>query len=538
MASLRTMSQGPGARLDPDVGYWAERWDPDGSLHPLWYTSHLGDRWVNLTTLPMAYAALPLWELGGYRAALLLPMAGAVGAAFAAGAIAARLGGRRWLAFWAVGVASPLTIYALDFWEHAVGVALVGWATVLVWDAASGVGAAVAGTGAGSTVRRAAAAGLLLGLAATMRTETLVYAAILAAAAALSWIWARSRRNAAGIAPKDGTVAAFAGAVAFAVPLVANDLLERAVLGTSLRASRTASGAIGAGDAPTDRITEALYTTSAMEATDAGVVLGVAAAMLLALAAWRGDRDRPASDQALALVAVAGAAVLFAIRASWGLGFVPGLLAAWPLALMAGAPKNRAGFVVGVALAAIPIIAATQYRGGAGPQWAGRYLLASGLLLTAVGAAALTRLHRAVAAAVVALAAAVTVFGLAWLSVRSHDVADAVATIEAQGADVVVSGVAHLAREGGATYGDRRWLTATTDERVREAADVMAEPGADVGSFALVEYAGDGPRDVPEARDLDGWQVVAGAGLRLFDGVWLWISTWERVASTEHTFSQ
>ncbi|MER3452385.1 MAG: hypothetical protein C4344_01415, partial [Acidimicrobiia bacterium] len=126
VATLRAMVRHRG--LDPDVGYWAQRWDPSGSLHPLYYTTHIGHRWVNVTTLPAVYAAYPLFKVGGYRAALLIPMLGSVLAAFAARALARGLGADErtaWWAFWLAGVGSPLAIYALDFWEHSIGVALV-----------------------------------------------------------------------------------------------------------------------------------------------------------------------------------------------------------------------------------------------------------------------------------------------------------------------------------------------------------------------------------------------------------------------------
>ena len=68
---------------------------------------------------PVVVAAEPLWRLGGYRLTLLLPMIGAIGAAFAARAIADRIvPGRGWPAFWITGLASAATIYALDFWEQ------------------------------------------------------------------------------------------------------------------------------------------------------------------------------------------------------------------------------------------------------------------------------------------------------------------------------------------------------------------------------------------------------------------------------------
>src|SRR4051812_8136684 len=61
--------------LRPDIGYWAAPWDPDARAHPFRDTRRIGDQYVDATTLPVLVAAYPLWALGGYRAALLLPMA-------------------------------------------------------------------------------------------------------------------------------------------------------------------------------------------------------------------------------------------------------------------------------------------------------------------------------------------------------------------------------------------------------------------------------------------------------------------------------
>src|ERR1700704_4467839 len=78
--------------FDPNAGYWAARDDPQGRLHPLYDTRHVGDRYVSVTTLPMLLLARPLWALGGMRLALLLPMLGGVAAAAAARVLAKRLG--------------------------------------------------------------------------------------------------------------------------------------------------------------------------------------------------------------------------------------------------------------------------------------------------------------------------------------------------------------------------------------------------------------------------------------------------------------
>src|SRR5688572_14773608 len=107
-------------RFDPDVGYWAEPFDREGRLHPLGLTTRTSSgKWVNVTTLPALWVGWELYRLGGYRASLLVPMAGSIAAALAGLALLRRLGvasdGWAWGGFWLLALASPLTIYALDF---------------------------------------------------------------------------------------------------------------------------------------------------------------------------------------------------------------------------------------------------------------------------------------------------------------------------------------------------------------------------------------------------------------------------------------
>ena len=216
LATLRTMERHGG--LDPDIGYWAEREDPAGVLHPLYYTYRVGRNWVNVTTLPMLYAAYPLYRIGGDRAVLLLPMLGAVFSAFAARALARRLGGGTgWTAFWAIGLASPVAIYALDFWEHSVGLAFMLWGVVFVLDVIDGR----------AGWRGAVGAGALFGAAATLRQEALVYLAVAGAVLGITLV---VRQRAFGRAFRRGS-AMLAGAAAV---LLANDTLERAALGDNL----------------------------------------------------------------------------------------------------------------------------------------------------------------------------------------------------------------------------------------------------------------------------------------------------------------
>ena len=513
VATLEVMSAGDGFRFDPDVGYWAEQWDADGRVHSLYYTAHFGDAWVQLSTLPMSYAALPLYNAWGYRAALLLPMLGGVGAAAAAGALVHRLGGRRWLAFWAVGLASPITIYALDFWEHSLGVAFIGWAVVLLLDVV--LRDAVDSWGSPARqLARAAGAGALFGLAATMRTEALVYAA---ASCAVFGVILMTRRSLRRRLLTTGVVFV----APFAAVLLANEALERATWDRSLRGPRARGTAALAGDAPWERAKEALYTVVASEASVRGVVVGAVIAVLVVFAWWRA-RDEPS----VGLVAIGGAGLLLAIRFAWGLGFVPGLLVAWTMAgaaaiVVTKPTRQRALFVI--AVIAVPVVLLTQFRGGAAPQWGGRYLLPSGFLLTVVALTALHELHVRVRILLLGLAAAVTVFGLSWLSMRSHDVGRTVQAINRRPEPVVVSTVAHLSREGGAFYGDKRWLTAPAEELVEEAARVVERAGET--RFVLVELEDD---EVLH-RSISGWRKTDSDRLRFIRGVRLRLTSWQRV---------
>jgi hypothetical protein len=482
VATLRVMDHR--GHLDPDVGYWAARWDPDGRLHPLYNTPKLDGKWVNVTTLPALYAAFPLYRLGGYRLALLLPMLGSVLSALAARALAARLGATErtaWIGFWVVGVASPLTIYALDFWEHSLGIACVMWALVLLMDAV-----------VDDRWWRPPAAGLLFGTAATMRTEALVYGAVVTAAACAVLLVAR--RRVVGAVVTGVLVVAGLGMV-----IAANSGLERATIGATLRTNRAvgaADTAVSAASVGTSRIQEAILTTVGvyprLEATS--YLLGAALLLLLVVAALRGRRG----DSGPARVALAGAAALYVVRTADGLGFVPGLVAAAPIAVVgacwgwADRWERRLPLAV---VAALPLVWRFQFTGGAAPQWAGRYVLPSTIVLVAVGVVALPALDRTVRRGFLTLAAAVTIFGLAWLSVRSHDVARTGVALRQRSEPVLVSRIAHLFREEGDWYGSgQRWLTVPTSAEEPLLAPVLA--GAGVERFGWIDVDGARPPSI------------------------------------------
>ncbi len=153
----------------PDLGYWAEQGDPDGSIYPFFGTRKLESGWVNITSIPMVYLAQPLYELGGLRLALLLPMLGSAITALGAGGLARRMGDPTGLlAIWTIGLASPIVVYALDFWEHSIGVALMTGATLLALDSSSSRHPAAP----------AFIGGLMFALAASMRQEAFIYGAV------------------------------------------------------------------------------------------------------------------------------------------------------------------------------------------------------------------------------------------------------------------------------------------------------------------------------------------------------------------------
>jgi hypothetical protein len=499
-ATLEAMTQRGDWSLD--VGYWAEAHDPDGELHPLWGTVRTDSGWVQVTTVPMLFAARPLYALGGARAALLVPMVGGVLAALAARALALSLGGGRraaTTAFWVVGAASPVLLYATDVWEHTWGLALMAWGAVLL-----------AGRSASPPSPRAAtAAGALFGVAATMRTEALVFAAAAALVLALD---ARIRAGARGAA-----LGGFAAAAGFVVALYA--VAESVLVGDTLRTARTGTTLVGSGAGIGPRVREGLATLVSIEGDGAaGILLGglfVVAVAASVGAALAGDGSRAG------LGAVLAGAVL-AVRILVGPGFVPGLLTAAPLAVAGAVLAPRAPgarrAAVGVLLA-LPVVWATQLTGGAAPQWGGRYVLLAGLVLAVVGVVVLED-HRRLTTALVAGALVVTAHGAAWHVVRTHAVGEAFAVIAARPEPAVVFTEPFLPREAGAAAVGERWLAVGDAATLARAAEVVAAAGFD--ELLLVTMAGDARAWAPPA----GWRASGAADtVQLLPGVRLELRT-------------
>lgn len=481
VATLSAMEERDSWR--PEVGYWAEEWDPEGRLHPLYDTRLVDGRWVNVTTLPMLEAAHPLYDLGGYRLALLLPMLGAVGAALAARALVRRMGQRSagTAAFWVIGLASPMVVYALDLWEHSAGVALVVSGVVLL---------------AGRLDDRpellgAAGAGACFGAAATMRTEALVYAVVAVGAAALWHIV--GRRLVAGVWLGASAVAGFA------VPWVANMALE-ATVGGQDRGARASGAVSGRADQLGVRAEEAVQTTFDLGSTGGGALL-IAGLLVSALviAAVRIAPRRAAVAERLALAV----AVVYLVRWLDGPSFTSGFLAALPVAAagLAGrwdALPGATRYVVLVAGGALPLVWLFQFTGGAGPQWGGRYVLPSAVLLGTVGVAGVVALERRrIAALLLASCVAISALGVAWTAERTHAVADTFEQLAVAPDDVVIVPNGFLVREGGAVGLERRFLSVGRGATVDDAVEVAREAGLE--GFAVFTEAARTPLEAAGA---------------------------------------
>jgi hypothetical protein len=507
VATLEVM--GERGDFDPDVGYWAKELDPEGRVHGLYYTVKIGDRFINVTSLPVVLAAEPLWRLGGYRLALLLPMLGAVAAAFAARALARRLGpGDGWPAFWLVGLASPMVIYALDFWEHTIGVALMAWGVIALFDAVD----------RGPTWWRGTLAGLAFGAAFSMRTESAVYGVVAIGLACL--VLLVGRRDLVGALVTGATAV-----VGMAGMVLANAALETAVMGATLRSGRAGGAASSGGAQLALRAKEALVTSlSPFPALDTqSYVLAVGLALALAYVVWgsAGRRDR-------SLVVAAAALVVFGYlyRLSGGLGFVPGLVATTPVAvagLVLGWRDARSRLAVGMAVLPLPLVFLFQFPGGAAPQWAGRYILTTGLLLAAVGMARLDLVERWVRTLLIALSLAVTLFGVGWLAVRSHAVAAAADRLESRPEPILISPNGFVPREFGGSYGRKNWLSTGNAEDLRFAVDVVTRSSAN--SFALVDLDTEG--DPPA---FDGWTTVGSERVPFLGGADFKVTSYQRTA--------
>ncbi|HET7719804.1 MAG TPA: hypothetical protein VFK43_07555, partial [Acidimicrobiales bacterium] len=290
--------------------------------------------------------------------------------------------------------------------------------------------------------------------------------------------------------------------------------LERATIGSALRADRAAGTVRAATETGGNRAAEAIVTATSLDGSEELPSYLVGATLLGLLMAFAVRASQGTAAQRAARMIAVGIGALYLIRATRGLAFVPGLIAATPLAAVGltlgwrrrGPDDDRtlggSRLLLAIALLALPLVWAFQFTGGAGPQWGGRYILPSGLLLLVVGVTCLPLIAGWARTTIIVLAAGVTCFGLAWLSVRSHGVANAAEALARRPEPVLVSRNAHLVREGGWYAGEKRWLTAQGAADLAEALRVLDEAG--VPSFDLVAYVDD-----PPPGEFPGWMPTS-----------------------------
>jgi hypothetical protein len=490
--------------FSPDIGYWAEDLDPSGSVHPIHQTKRQPDgSWVGVTTLPMLELSKPLYEAGGYRAALLLPMLGGVGAAFAARAVALRVGGAGsgWWAYWVIGLGSPVLVYSLDLWEHSLGVACL-----------LGAAACFLAVVDGRTPWLAVLAGAFVGAGAVMRQEALVYGFVMTAATCLVLL-AGNRSLVRPVLTGVGTLAGFV------VPWWANGLLESSLAGRSRtgRSASTASASVAGGASSSEvaeRIEEGALTLVGLVPTSAAlsVLLGLAIAGAV-MVAWRAEGR---GDRSFVLIALGAAAAVYVADALGGLGFVPGMLVAFPLAIgglltwRATTPNGR--LVVVIAVASLPLVYAFQYLGGGAPQWGGRYTLTSAALLGIVALRHLGGARPLLLRGLVMLSFLVTGLGAAWLVERSHAVDSFFTEVERRAEPVVIARQAFLLREGGAAVVGERWLSPEDEVEFMRAVDIARATGE--RRFTVLEW--ENPAPPPQALP-DDVREVSRAELEFVD---------------------
>ena len=152
--------------------------------------------------------------------------------------------------------------------------------------------------------------------------------------------------------------------------------------------------------------------------------------------------------------------------------------------------------VLGTALGAVPLVWTLQWSGNHVPQWGGRYLLLTTVLLTVV--ATVTIAERGVRTGamrlLVGLTVAVAAFGLVWHVQRTNVVGDAAAAVTATPADsVVVALHPQLGREFGSWYEEVRWLSA--DAATADAAIAVARH-VDPAHIVVVERVTAEPTEV------------------------------------------
>ena len=519
--------------LDADVGYWAQADDPEATLHPLAvdFTFRVGERRIISWTVLDLLVLLPLVALGGLRLALLLPMGSVVAAALAAGALARRIRQERtWgaelprnappgnappgnasversgrIAFWAIGLGTPLLVYGMDIWEHAPAVALCAWALVLLHDVAIGRMQGDTPPRPGAPLMRRATgfgrplvAGVLLGMAGALRTDAVLFGFVATAVAVGTDAFSAARRRAWGhLATTVG--AGLAVAAGFAAATLGEALLEMRILGVWFRYAKTAGvthNAVASSDG--SRMNGVLDTLFSVNTASQGVLAGALVVIGLTIVV-RLRAGASASSTRLRLVfgmTAMSPLVIAALRLPFGP--LAGALVASPLVVVGLSARGRRTpsevYLLSVGLLAAVAVLATMTAAAPRTWWGARYLLIPAFALAVVGAARIERLAKPARIAVVVTMATVSMLGVRWVHERTSSYGTYAARLVERGIPVVSTST-WLLREGGTATASQHWFTAASSSERQRAISLLIAAGAPC--VAVIEAAGSPPVTYP-----------------------------------------
>jgi len=472
--------------------YPARDLDPERRHIPP-FTAPIGDRLASIyPVLFPLLAAIP--ELAaGDRALRLLPWLAALAAAWATGRLASALRGEPvtwWGSAAAALAATPLSFYAIAFWEHSLAAAMVVVGLLLV----------VEGERDGARMPwRWGALGLLVGLGTWVRSEVAFLAPVLVVAAVWQGGPARPRSV---LALAGGCVTGLAGGAA----------VQAVTLGRwlPLHATYHAGSSLRAHDFLASRLAS-LWHFAAPD-WSAGLAAAVWLVALAVTLSRPGSRSRAGEVAGIAAVAaaIAGATVVPAVR--WLSGAAPTdafpvsapvatwiVLSALPL-LLWGQPRtivlDRRRWLV--AAAAVGSIAAVFVaRPVRSFEWGGRFFVPAGLLLLALTASlpvvdgARRRLRRAVVVVAVATAVVVQALGLVLLrhGATTHQAISAELLAFSEAGEPIVTDSYMLPLLSGRGWWQRRFLYATGRPGVERLAASFAQQGVARWTYATLERA-------------------------------------------------
>jgi hypothetical protein len=482
---------------DVTVQYPARALDPDGRYFPMgrWFHAGRGGQFY-LSYLPyFSMASAPLYRLFAFPGLLLIPMAGVLATVGITYHMLRRhTPGFAWAAAAALGLATPLFIYGVVFWDHSLAAMLSAGALALLCAETDGEGRVAPW--------RMVAAGALLGAGFWVRSETY----LLGAAAGLGWLAASPRGRAHGVIPLVvGMVVPAAGLWALNTRLFGSPFGWK---GENLIATRVggvvhaASGGSHAAAAwLTEKLGNAYYQLASPDFyafNPHAVTAGLATALALVLAGallWTGVRTRSArAVVAGTIVGVGTSLVIGSSRAT-----VSGLLPAAPFVVLAflTGPTTRWERFLWVTIAVFcGAVIITGTHGGL--QWGPRYLLpilpaliwlAAGALARARAAApAIWPVLRLGAASLVAASLIIQASGIDQVQQATARNARINAWLRGLSADIVVTPLEWLTLGAGPVYFEKDLMLVQSPEALKTLVERLS--AEHVQRWAYIPYSG------------------------------------------------